>query len=60
MPNLTHSRPDAPPFPATHPLDPTDERDRLGRAFALLMIPFIVVGYHVGVTVLKLVGRRHG
>ena len=31
----------------------------IGQVFELLMIPVIAVGYHVAVTVLKLIGSRH-
>jgi hypothetical protein len=53
MSNLAHSIESVPS--ATIP----SERSRgLGRVFELLLIPFIVVGYHVAVTILKLLRHR--
>jgi hypothetical protein len=58
MPNLTHSF--EPPLAAVpnHPPHPVGASYGLGQVFELLMIPFIVVGYHVAVTFLKLIGHR--
>jgi hypothetical protein len=58
MPNLTHSIDSPTVAPSANPSCPTEGPSRLGQVFALLTVPFIVVGYHVAVTVLKLAGRR--
>jgi hypothetical protein len=60
MPNLTHSFESAPvaTVPAPKPPCPAEGSHGLGHVFELLLIPLIVVGYHVAITFLRLLGHR--
>jgi hypothetical protein len=59
MPNLTHALENASTTAvSSHPSRPADGPYGIEQVFAFLMIPIIVVGYHVAVTVLKLIGHR--
>ena len=56
---MTHSLESAPTTAvSSHPSRPGEDSYGIEQVIALLMIPIIVVGYHVAVTVLKLIGHR--
>jgi hypothetical protein len=59
MPNLTHSLDPSSVAAVTPPGHHEEHPNRLSQVCAVLLAPFIAIGYHVAVTVLKLFGHRH-
>jgi hypothetical protein len=59
MPNRTPTLESGPSTTGhTDPPGPVTRAPGIGRVFEFLLIPLIVVGYHVAVTILKMIGHR--
>ena len=60
MPRFAQSHADGRSVPApSNPALPVETSHRLERVFALLLVPFLIVGYYLAITLLKLAGRSH-